>query len=336
MSARLESAQPPYRPEVQAIFGRLPRSWMPPFRLFTVLARDVNLLQRFVRGAPAYFEGSHLTVTQREILLGRVTANCRCEYEWGMRVHYFAQEAGLTEAQVIASVYGAADDDCWSTQEKLLVRLADELHGSCDIADALWNELAAAFSPEAILEMLLLAGYYRTVAYLANGLRLPPEPLIGRSFPAGGGERSRRDTTEANRRLMQDVFAALAAGDSRPFGEAMAEGFRWVVMGSTKWSRAYEGRQAVLTELLGPLRVRLQGGQTHTIAHRIIADRDTVVVLARGNNVTASGQRYDNEYCFVIRLADGKMRELIEYADTQLMATVLGDPAEMPISVRVD
>ena len=83
MSARVESAQPPYKPEVQAVFDRLPRSWMPPFKLFTVLARDANLLQRFIRGAPAYFDGSHLTVRQREILLDRVTANCRCEYEWG-------------------------------------------------------------------------------------------------------------------------------------------------------------------------------------------------------------------------------------------------------------
>ena len=57
-----------------------------------------------------------------------------------------------------------------------------------------------------------------------------------------------------------------------------------------------------------------------------------MVVLARGNNTTISGQRYENEYCFVIRLKGGKMRELIEYADTELMTAALGDPAEIPVS----
>jgi hypothetical protein len=33
-----------------------------------------------------------------------------------------------------------------------------------------------------MLELLLLAGFYRTVSYLTNALRLPPEPYAAR-FP---------------------------------------------------------------------------------------------------------------------------------------------------------
>ncbi len=40
----------------------------------------------------------------------------------------------------------------------------------------------AQFSEEAILELLLLAGFYRTVSYLTNALRLPLEPYAAR-FP---------------------------------------------------------------------------------------------------------------------------------------------------------
>jgi len=47
---------------------------------------------------------------------------------------------------------------------------------------AMWRELRAAFSEEAMLELLLLAGFYRTVSYLANALRLPLEPDAAR-FP---------------------------------------------------------------------------------------------------------------------------------------------------------
>jgi alkylhydroperoxidase family enzyme len=181
---RMAPADPPYAPNVQALFDRLPASWSPPFKLFTVLARDERLLLRFTGAAVSYLEPSYVTVRQREVLLLRVTARCRCAYEWGMRVHYFADEAGLTKAQIHASVFGDADDASWQPDDRTLVRLADELHDTVSISDALWTDLRAAFSEEAILQLLLMAGNYRTVAYIANGLRLPLEPNVGRPFPA--------------------------------------------------------------------------------------------------------------------------------------------------------
>ena len=66
----------------------------------------------------------------------------------------------------------------------MLVRLADELHDTISVSDALWADLRAGLTEEAILQLLLMAGHYRTVAYLANGLRLPLEPKVGRPFPA--------------------------------------------------------------------------------------------------------------------------------------------------------
>ncbi|NOJ47235.1 carboxymuconolactone decarboxylase family protein [Bradyrhizobium archetypum] len=169
---------------MQALFDRLPASWSPPFKLFTVLARDERLLLRFTGSAVSYLEPSHVTVREREVLLLRVTARCRCAYEWGMRVHYFADEAGLTEAQIYASVYGDADDASWQPTDKVLVRLADELHDTVSVSEQHWTALRTKFSDEAIIQLLLMAGNYRTVAYIANGLRLPLEPEVGRPFPA--------------------------------------------------------------------------------------------------------------------------------------------------------
>jgi alkylhydroperoxidase family enzyme len=184
---RIAPVSPPFAPNVQALFDRLPASWSPPFKLFTVLARDERLLLRFTGSAVSYLRPSHVTVRQREVLLLRVTARCRCAYEWGMRVHYFAGEAGLSDAQVYASVYGDAEDDSWQPDDKVLVQLADELHDTVSISDALWTNLRAAFSEEAVMQLLLMAGYYRSVATIANGLRLPLEPEVGRPFPAARG-----------------------------------------------------------------------------------------------------------------------------------------------------
>lgn len=57
------------------------------------------------------------------------------------------------------------------------------MHDTVSISDPLWAELRAGLTEEAIPQLIMMAGYYRTVAYVANGVRLPLEPNIGRPFP---------------------------------------------------------------------------------------------------------------------------------------------------------
>jgi ketosteroid isomerase-like protein len=130
-----------------------------------------------------------------------------------------------------------------------------------------------------------------------------------------------------NKQLLQDIFAATAQGDSRPLVEAMADDFRWTIAGNGRWSRSYEGKQAVLAELFAVLRQRIEG-RIKMIAQRILADGDFVVVEARGDNVTKTGMPYNNSYCFVFRLAAGKLAEVTEYMDTELVTAALGAPNE--------
>jgi hypothetical protein len=67
-------------------------------------------------------------------------------------------------------------DNCWTDSDRVLIRLCYSLHGDCTVDDALWAELTAHHSDEAMLELLMLAGTYRTVSYLVNSLRLATEP----------------------------------------------------------------------------------------------------------------------------------------------------------------
>ena len=128
-----------------------------------------------------------------------------------------------------------------------------------------------------------------------------------------------------NKQLLQSIFAELANGNSRPFVESMADDFRWTLTGTTEWSRTYEGKQSVLTELLGALRSRIDGNIT-TTAQRFIADDDFVVVEAQGSNTTKTGKPYNNRYCFVFRVSEGKLQEVTEYLDTELVTSTFGDP----------
>ena len=177
---RISPAQPPYAPEVQARFDALMPAGVAPLVLFRALARDLRLFQRFMGGG--LLDQGHLTLRQREVVIHRVTAQCGSEYEWGVHAAFFAKRAGLDAAQLRSTVRGGPDDSCWSAEDRLLVRFCDALHARCDVDDALWGEMRATFSEEAMLELLLLAGFYRTVSYLTNALRLPPEPFAA-CFP---------------------------------------------------------------------------------------------------------------------------------------------------------
>jgi alkylhydroperoxidase family enzyme len=156
----------------------------PPLLLFTTMARDRRLFFKFFDSG-LLDRGGHLTIRQREIVIDRVTAACGAEYEWGIHVAAFAPKAGLTENQIASLVTGGPGDACWDDADRVLIRLCDTLHRSATVDDNLWAALSARHSDEAILELLMLAGTYRTVSYLVNALALPPEPGA-RRFPTAG------------------------------------------------------------------------------------------------------------------------------------------------------
>jgi alkylhydroperoxidase family enzyme len=180
MSARIPPLDPPYGPDLQAFLDRIMPPGVPPLVLFTTLARDPRLFERF-RGGGLLDKG-HLTLRQREIVIGRVTAQCRSEYEWGVHVAFFAGRAGLDEAMQRSLVLGNGADPCWSSAERAIIRACDELHATADLTDEVWDGLRAHVTEMAAVEIVMLAGFYRTVSYLTNSLRLPHESFAKR-FP---------------------------------------------------------------------------------------------------------------------------------------------------------
>jgi alkylhydroperoxidase family enzyme len=145
-----------------------------PLVLFTTVARDRRLFGKFFNSG--LLDRGHLTIRQREIVIDRVTAHCGAEYEWGVHVAAYARKARLDEGQIAALIGNGVSDNNFSDEDRVLIRLCDSLHTSCDVDDDLWNALTRFFTAEAIIELLMLAGYYRMVSYLVNGLRLPLEP----------------------------------------------------------------------------------------------------------------------------------------------------------------
>jgi alkylhydroperoxidase family enzyme len=178
--SRIAPLEPPYAPEIQGQFDRIMRG-APPLMLFRVMASNPRAWEKF-RGGSLLDRGP-LSLRQREIVIDRTCALTGCEYEWGVHVATFAQAAHLTEAEIRATVREGADAACWSVAERALIAAVDALHLRATLSDGEFAELASHYEDAKIFEIILLCGFYRTVSYLANGLRLPLEEKAAR-FPA--------------------------------------------------------------------------------------------------------------------------------------------------------
>jgi alkylhydroperoxidase family enzyme len=164
-------------PEVDAAIAAVMRG-NPPLVLFTTLARDKRLFGKFFAGG--LLDRGNLTLRQREIVIDRTTALNGAEYEWGVHVATYGDAADLTREQIVSLTTGGPDDPCWADADATLIRLADALHHDATVDDQLWSALREHHSEEAVLELLLLAGFYRTTSYLVNALALPLEPNAAR------------------------------------------------------------------------------------------------------------------------------------------------------------
>ena len=127
-----------------------------------------------------------------------------------------------------------------------------------------------------------------------------------------------------NKQLVIDFYAAGARGDMETCFALLADDVTWTNIGTTKFSGTYAGKQALVEQLLGPLFGQLKAGISSEI-ERLTAEGDVVVAQTAGTAETHDGTPYNNTYCQVIRIQDGKIAEVKEYFDTALVDTVFGE-----------
>ena len=127
-----------------------------------------------------------------------------------------------------------------------------------------------------------------------------------------------------NAQLVSEIFDEIAKGNGAPFWEACHDDVVWRTIGEGSWSGEFTGKQTIIDEIFRPLnRVLVERA---TIPTRLIDGGDVIVLQARGRNLTHDGQRYDNDYVFVIHFENGKIIRYEEYCDTELIARVLPHP----------
>lgn len=130
-------------------------------------------------------------------------------------------------------------------------------------------------------------------------------------------------STESNKQIVLDAYAALNAGDAAGYFGRMTDDVLVTYFGSHRFSRTFRGKADIMQNFVPPLLERLDGSiKLHVI--NVVAEGDQVVVEARGEARTKDGRDYNNLYCILLKLKDGKIAEIREYMDTDLTKAIFG------------
>ncbi len=178
--ARLAPLTAPFPPDAGDVLEKMTFGMPTPLALFRTIAHNPRVLDRIRLGG--LLDKGSLSLRQRELMILRTCALCGAEYEWGVHVKIFQPHTGMTDAQIAATVHGNADAPLWREDEGAILALADALHADSRIDDALYARLGKSFSPEQIVELVVLAGFYHTISFAIGAFAIGNEPDAPR-FP---------------------------------------------------------------------------------------------------------------------------------------------------------
>ena len=130
-------------------------------------------------------------------------------------------------------------------------------------------------------------------------------------------------STEANKQVVRGLYAAISAGDAEGFMNHMADDVEWYFIGSRRFAGTLKGKDDIRKKLLEPLGNELTGLIQLEIK-QLIAEGDKVVAEMQGTSKSTAGKDYNNTYCIILTVKDGKIREMREYLDMELVTAVFG------------
>ena len=125
--------------------------------------------------------------------------------------------------------------------------------------------------------------------------------------------------TEKNKQIARDFFETLSAGSEKYLDFYTDDSVIWTAgdnsIGGTRTKKEIISfAQNILSAFTSGITFNITG---------ITAEDERVAVEISGAAIHASGENYNNQYHFLLRIKDGKILELKEYMDTQLAAKIL-------------
>ena len=132
---------------------------------------------------------------------------------------------------------------------------------------------------------------------------------------------TKESQTQASREVVQQCIDALNRGDAAAFVGAFSEDLSFRMPGSTPVSGETNNLKefvSLVEKVAGYLDVLITIKVTN-----FIACGEWVVTESSGHGVTKKGQDYNNNYCHLWQVRNGKIVKFVEYNDTDLIMKVL-------------
>ena len=137
-------------------------------------------------------------------------------------------------------------------------------------------------------------------------------------------------SVSANRQLVERWYQALADGDFETIFAMYADDVVYNMVGNTPVSGRIYGKEACCNGMIGQKLLeklvpeQMQFAREWTI---VAAEGDRVVGLMKGGGPTRDGHNYEQTYCEIFTIRNGKIVEMHNFFDTVLVEQCLFDNA---------
>ena len=124
---------------------------------------------------------------------------------------------------------------------------------------------------------------------------------------------------DQNKQITREFFEALSTGSDKYLDFYTDDSIIWTAGNNAIGGTRTKGEVVAFAQ---NILSAFPSGITFNITG-ITAEDERVAVEISGEAIHASGETYNNQYHFLLRIKDGKILELKEYMDTQLAAKIL-------------
>ena len=129
-------------------------------------------------------------------------------------------------------------------------------------------------------------------------------------------------SAEQNKEMVKATWTAFGKGDLKTAFANMADNVSWLIPGSIAGVSGVKRGKDEILKFMGSVGAVMPEGM-HSEITRAYADGDTVILEVTSKAKVSNGKSYENEYCFVFEVENGKIRRIREYTDTQKAKEIL-------------
>lgn len=167
-------------PEVRDMLGRLPA----PANIFTMMAHAETCLKPVMKLGGTLLGKLKLDPMLRELCLLHAVKLEGGDYEWVQHVP-IALDLGATQAQIDALAKSDDKAGCFNALETAALAFTREVVVNAKASAATLAEVRRHLSEREVVELILMAGFYITLARLTETLGVENDPPMGSALIRG-------------------------------------------------------------------------------------------------------------------------------------------------------